>query len=57
MDVLRHVAQFQVAANSARAGQQPYQRSQPAAVDKDHLAEMQDNVPAILQEPADMVAQ
>jgi len=57
VDIRRHVAQFQIAAGSTCAGQQPYQHSKSTAVDESHFAEVQDESLAILQEPADMVAQ
>ncbi len=56
-DVLRHIAQLQVAAGSAGAGQQPHQSSQSTAVDEDHFAQVQDKAFAILQEFADVKPQ
>src|SRR2546430_8131056 len=55
VDSRGHVAQFQIAARSSCAGQQPYQHSQSTAVDENHLAEVQHNAFAIRQEPADVL--
>src|SRR5438445_329861 len=57
MDVLRHVAQFQVTAIFAHADQQPYQHSQAAAVDEDDVAEVQHDVRDVLHKLDDMDVQ
>ena len=48
VDILGHIAQFQIAADSTCAGQQPYQHPQSTAVDENPFAEVQDDVRAIL---------
>ncbi len=47
----------QVTAIFAHADQQPYQHSQAAAVDEDHITEVEHDVCAILHEPVDMGVQ
>ena len=57
VNVLRNVAQLQIASGAARAGQQPHQHSQSAAVDENYFAQVQHDVDTIAQELADMLAQ
>jgi hypothetical protein len=54
---LWELAQFQIATGAARAGQQPYQHSQSAAVDESYFAQMQRDVNTITQEFVDMQVQ
>ncbi len=54
---LGQIAQFQIAAGAADAGQQPHQHSQSAAVDENYLAQVQNDVAAIRQQFANLFAQ
>ena len=56
VDALGQIAQLQIAAGVAGTGQQPHQHSQSAAVDENYLAKMQNDVAAIRQELAYMLA-
>src|SRR5579863_6788295 len=56
-DMFGDVAELQVTMRLARAGQGADNRSQAAAVDEDHLAEMQDNRAAVAQQMGDVGAQ
>jgi hypothetical protein len=51
------LAQLQIATGAARAGQQPHQHTQSAAVDESHLAQMQGDVAAITQKVVDVQVQ
>jgi hypothetical protein len=51
------LAQLQIATGAARAGQQPHQHTQSAAVDESHLAQMQCDVAAITQKVVDVQVQ
>ncbi|MGC2186085.1 MAG: hypothetical protein WA637_22640, partial [Terriglobales bacterium] len=57
MNDLRELAQLQIATGAARAGQQPHQHSQSAAVDETNFTQMQRDVATITQELVDMQVQ
>jgi len=56
-DMLGNIAQLQVAAGLARAGQGAHHGSQAAAVNEHNVAEMQDDGAPVTQQPCDMSAQ
>ena len=54
---LGKLAQTRIATGTARARQQPYQRSQSAAVDEAHFAQMQRDLATITQELINVLMQ